>query len=140
VVEADPQILRQNPERDLVLETGDAIFIPKRPNFVLTAGDLLNPGALQFRSGKSIEDYLDEAGGFQETADKNRVFVVFPNGVAQPVSLSRWSRNASMVPPGSTIVVPKDVNPLRTLNIVREISDVISNLAVSAASIAVISR
>lgn len=83
VVEADPQILRQNPERDLVLETGDSIFIPKRPNFVLTAGDLLNPGALQFRSGKSIEDYLDEAGGFQETADKNRVFIVFPNGVAQ---------------------------------------------------------
>ncbi len=140
VVEADPVVLRQSPERNLALEGGDAIFMPKRPNFVLMAGDVLNPGALQFRPGKTIEDYLAETGGFQETADKGRVFIVFPNGVAEPVSLSRWSRNSIMVPPGSTIVVPKDVNPLETLNIVREITQVLSNLAVSAASVAVISR
>ncbi|GER01339.1 sugar transporter [Iodidimonas gelatinilytica] len=140
VVEADPRVLQQEPDRDLVLEGGDSIFMPKRPNFVLTAGDLLNPGALQFRPGKTLEDYLGEAGGFQETADKGRVFIVFPNGVAQPVTMSRWSRSSVMVPPGSTIVVPKDVNPLQTLNIVREIAGVLSNLAVSAASIAVISR
>lgn len=140
VVEADPVMLRQSPERNLALEGGDAIFMPKRPNFVLMAGDVLNPGALQFRPGKTVEDYLAETGGFQETADKGRVFIVFPNGVAEPVSLSRWSRNSIMVPPGSTIVVPKDVNPLETLNIVREITQVLSNLAVSAASVAVISR
>ena len=140
VVEADPVVLRQSPEKNLTLEGGDAIFMPKRPNFVLTAGDVLNPGALQFRPGKTVEDYLAEAGGFQETADEGRVFIVFPNGVSQPVSLSRWSRNSIMVPPGSTIVVPKDVNPLETLNIVREITQVLSNLAVSAASVAVISR
>lgn len=139
VVEADPVILQREPEHDLLLEGGDALFMPKRPNFVLMAGDLLNPVALQFAPGKRIEDYLDETGGFQETADRGRVFIVFPNGVAQPVALSRWSRSNVMVPPGSTIVVPKDVNPLETLNIVREITTVLSNLAVSAASIAVIS-
>lgn len=139
VVEADPAVLHREPDRDMILEGGDAIFMPKRPNFVMTAGDLLNPGALQFHPGKTIEDYLDETGGFQETADEGRVFVVFPNGVAQPVVFSRWTRADIMIPPGSTIVVPKDVNPLETLNIIREITAVLSNLAVSAASIAVIS-
>lgn len=138
VVEANPAVLRANPERDIVLEGGDSVFMPSRPNFVLTAGDLLNPGALQFDPGKGVESYLAEAGGFQETADDGRVFVVLPNGVARPVTLSLWTTPDIDIPPGSTIVVPKDVNPLETLNIVREITNVLSNLAISAASIAVI--
>jgi len=139
VVEADPTVLRANPERDIALEGGDSVFMPRRPNFVLTAGDLLNPGALQFTPGKEVEDYLAEAGGFQETADDGRVFVVLPNGVAKPITFSLWTAPDVDIPPGSTIVVPKDVDPLETLNIVREFTSVLSNLAVSAASIAVIS-
>lgn len=139
VIEADPAVLRLEREKDFILESGDTLFMPKRPNFVLTAGDLLNPGALQFRPGKSLDDYLDEAGGFQRSADENRVFVVYPNGVAQPVTLSLWTRSRVDLPPGSTIVVPKDVNPLATLNIVTSLTQVLSGLALSAASIAVIS-
>ncbi len=140
VVEADPAMLELEPAKDLVLEGGDALFMPKRPNFVIVAGDVLNPGALQFEPGKQVEDYLDEAGGFQETADKGRVFVVYPNGVAKPVTRSLWARSNIEIMPGTTIVVPKDVNPFETLNIVRDITQVLSSLAVSAASIAVISR
>ena len=140
VVEADPAMLELEPAKDLVLEGGDALFMPKRPNFVIVAGDVLNPGALQFEPGKEVEDYLEEAGGFQETADKGRVFVVYPNGVAKPVTMSLWTRSNIEIVPGTTIVVPKDVNPFKTLNIVRDITQVLSSLAVSAASIAVISR
>ncbi len=140
VIEADPAVLRGHPELDTVLEAGDTIYIPKRPNFVLVIGDVLNPGALQFAPNKTVEDYIDEAGGFQLTADKSRVFVVYPNGVAQPVKVSSWLRESVTVPPGTTIVVPKDVDPLKTLDLVRDITQVLSQLAVSAASIAVISR
>lgn len=140
VVEADPAVLALEPAKDLVLEAGDMLFMPKRPNFVIVAGDVLNPGALQFEPGKQVEDYLDEAGGYQETADKGRVFVIYPNGVAKPVTMSLWARSDIEIVPGTTIVVPKDVNPFETLNIVRNITQVLSSLAVSAASIAVISR
>ncbi len=140
VIEADPAVLRDRPDLDLVLEAGDAIYMPKRPNFVLVVGDVLNPGALQFQPGKTVEDYIDEAGGMQLTADKGRVFVVYPNGVAQPVKISAWLREDVTLPPGSTIVVPKDVDPLKTLDLVRDITQVMSQLAVSVASIAVISR
>jgi len=140
VIEADPTVLRAHPELDTVLEAGDTLYIPKRPNFVLVIGDVLNPGALQFSPDKTVEDYIDEAGGFQLTADKGRAFIVYPNGVAQPVHVSSWLRESITVPPGTTIVVPKDVDPLKTLDLVRDITQVLSQLAVSAASIAVISR
>lgn len=141
VIEADPRVLSERPDLDTILEGGDEILIPKRPNYVLLIGDVLNPGALQFVAGKSVKSYLREGGGIQSTADDDRIFVVYPNGAAKPVKLSSWGFNTgAMVPPGTAIVVPKDVQPIDTLNLVRDISTIIGQLAVSAASIAVISR
>jgi hypothetical protein len=53
VIEADPTVLQVRPELDVVLEPGDRIYMPKRPNFVSIIGDVLNPGALQFLPGTS---------------------------------------------------------------------------------------
>ena len=138
VIEADPTVLQVRPEFDTVLEPGDKIFIPKRPNSVLVTGDLLNPGALQFISGQRADEYIRQAGGFQLSADQDRVFVVYPNGVAQPVSVSVWNYNPSQVPPGSTIVVPKDPAPLDIFTFAKDIGALVSQLAITAASLAVI--
>ena len=138
VVESDPRVLTKRPDLDNVLEAGDALLMPKRPNFVILSGDVLNPGALQFVAGKRVEDYLAETGGLLATADKKRVFLVYPNGVAQPVRFSVWSRNNLSVPPGSTIVVPKDTSPLTALEIVRDVSSILGQLALTAASLAVV--
>lgn len=138
VIEADPTVLKVRPEFDTVLEPGDKIFIPKRPNSVLVTGDLLNPGALQFISGQRADEYIRQAGGFQLSADQDRVFVVYPNGVAQPVSVSVWNYNPSQVPPGSTIVVPKNPAPLDIFTFAKDIGALVSQLAITAASLAVI--
>ncbi len=141
VIESDPVVLSLDPGKDTVLEAGDSLFMPKRPNFIVTVGDVLNPSALQFVPGKGVSSYLDEVGGFTRAADEDRVFVVYPNGVAKPISLASWGgdRNLS-VPPGSAIVVPTDLSPYDSLTLVREIGDIFRNLAVSAASIAVLVR
>ena len=140
VIEADPSVLRARPEFDIVLEPGDRLLIPKRPNFVTVIGDVLNPGAMQFISGSRADIYIRQAGSYQQSADEDRVFVVFPNGSAEPLALSPWNFNPVQIPPGSTIVVPKDPTPLDLLTVVREGADLISKIAVTAASLAVISR
>ncbi len=141
VIEADPTVLQVRPEFDLVLEPGDTIFMPKRPNSVLVIGDVLSPGSLQFVAGMRFEAYVRQAGGFQRSADEDRVFVVYPNGVAQQVTTSAWTfAPPAQIPPGSTIVVPKDPAPLGGLVLVRELATLISQIAVTAASLAVISR
>jgi polysaccharide biosynthesis/export protein len=140
VIEADPTALQVRPEFDVVLEPGDRIYMPKRPNFVTIIGDVLNPGALQFVPGTSAEKYIRQAGGFQASADEDRVFVVYPNGVAEPIGVNPWNFSPVQIPPGSTIVVPKDPAPLDIFTLVREGSSIVSQLAVTAASLAVISR
>ncbi|MEM9880208.1 MAG: capsule biosynthesis GfcC family protein [Pseudomonadota bacterium] len=81
---------------------------------------------------------LAETGGIQVSADEKRLFVVYPNGVAKPVSRRLWRSSNEVLPPGSTIVVPKDTDPLAALELTREVTAILSQLTLSAASLAVI--
>jgi protein involved in polysaccharide export with SLBB domain len=140
VIEADPRVLAVRPDLDTVLESGDALVMPKRPNFVLALGDVSNPGALQFIPGKRAGDYLRESGGLQSSADGKRAFLVLPNGAAQPVSNSHgWSDGRDVVvPPGSTIIVPKNIDPLYKLDVARDVAGIVGGLIQSVATLAIL--
>ena len=139
VVEADPRVLERRPDLDTVLESGDAITVPKRPNFVLALGDISNPGALQFAPNKSLGAYLRETGGLQSSADRNRIFIVLPDGTATPAAAGGWSRvEGNTIPPGSTIIVPKNIDPLYKLDVVRDISTIVASLLTSVATVAIL--
>ncbi len=140
VVEADPRVLELRPDLDTVLEPGDTVFMPKRPNFVLTLGDVLNPTALQFSSRKSVKDYLGESGGVQSTADDERIFIVYPNGIAEPVKTSFWGKSQQILPPGSAIVVPKNIDPLYKLTIASTITQIVSQVASALATVVILAR
>ncbi len=141
VIEADPLKLSLSPALDTVLEAGDSLYMPKRPNFIIAMGDVLNPGALQFIPGKGISEYIDEVGRYTRSADEGRIYIVYPNGVAKPINLSSWGGDRDIsIPPGTAIVVPTDLSPYDTLSLVKEIGGIFQNLAVSAASIAVLIR
>jgi protein involved in polysaccharide export with SLBB domain len=138
VIEADPTVLAQRADLDTVLDAGDSIYMPKRPNFVLVLGDVNNPGAVQFTSGDSAKKYMAAAGGIQRTGDDDHIYVVMPNGLAQPVKSSVWRRTAFAIPPGSTIIVPKNLDPLMTLDLVRDITSIVGSLVTSVATVAIL--
>lgn len=139
VVEADPRVLELRPDLDTILESGDSLYVPKRPNYVLALGDVNNPGALQFVAGKPAGTYVREAGGTLSTADDGRIFMVLPNGMAQPVRSGGWGGNVGATPPpGTTIIVPKNIDPLYRLSVIRDVTTIIAQLATSVATVAVL--
>ncbi|BAI71964.1 polysaccharide export outer membrane protein [Azospirillum sp. B510] len=140
VVEADPAVLRGRPELDPLLEPDDRILIPKRPLTVAVSGEVLHPTAAQFVSGKTAEDYLNEAGGPTREADTGRSFLVLPDGRARPLALSSWNHRVDAIPPGSILVVPRDPRPFDGLDATKAIGNILSQLAITAASISVITR
>ena len=131
-VELDPAILSTRPELDMLLEHGDRIYIPKRPLTVRVSGEVLSAANLQFIAEKDPLDYIHEAGGFTFHADKNRTFVLYPNGSAQPINVSNWNHKPIFIPPGSTIIVPRDPKPFSFLESAKEIGQILSNLAVTS--------
>jgi len=140
VIEADPAVLEVKPELDLILEPGDTLTMPKRPSFVTVSGEVLNPGSEEFTAGLDVSDYLRRAGGYTQNADQSHVFVIYPNGAAQPVRQSFWNFTPLKIPPGSTIIVPRDTSPYDNLGLATALAQIVGQVAITGASLAVIGR
>jgi protein involved in polysaccharide export with SLBB domain len=140
VVEANPVVLAARPELDVLLEPGDLIAIPKRPNEVTVVGAVLNPGSLQFTTGWRAGEYVQASGGQQRFADGGRAFIVLPNGQSAPAGLGSWQAGGPPVPPGSLVVVPQDPSPYETWGFVRDLTQVLGQVSISAAALSVIAR
>ena len=138
VIESDQRVVALRPDLDTVLESGDTLYVPKRPNYVLALGDVSNPGALQFIAGKTAIDYIGETGGTSKTADKRRIFLVLPDGTAQPLRHLKSINSKVVVPPGSTIIVPKDIDPLFTLDLIRDVTGIFGTLIQSVATVSIL--
>ena len=121
-----------------MLETGDKITWPQRAPIVRVMGEVQSAATLQFVTGKKAATYLAEAGGYTAFADAGRAFVLLPDGRARPLSASSWNRDDTSIPPGSTLIVPRDAKPLDTLQMTTAVGNIIGQIAITAASIATI--
>lgn len=62
------------------LEDGDVIVIPQLSDVVTIAGEVQIPQAIVYSPAASPIDYIAQAGGFSERADKKRIALLKPNG------------------------------------------------------------
>lgn len=130
-IEGDPALLFSRPEQDILLEGGDRIFVPRRPSTVRVRGEVLSPANLKFESGKRPSDYITEAGGMTHYADQGRAFVLYPDGSAAPLKGATWRHSKIMVPPGSTIIVPRDPKPFDFIDSAGKLTQIFANLALT---------
>ena len=133
VTEFDTDLLNRSPEKDILLESGDRIFVPERSSTITVSGQVLSPTSFSFDPSLKVNNYIQLAGGFSEDADKNRTLVIYPNGMATRV---RTWPNSPDLSPGTTLVVPRDPNPFDWLVFSQVLFPIISNFATSAAAIA----
>ena len=133
VAEFDIDTLEQYPERDLLLESGDRIFIPERPSTITVSGQVLSPTSFTFNPSLKVKNYIDLAGGYSDGADRRKTLVIYPDGRASRVA--SWPNSPDLAP-GTTLVVPRDPNPFDWLVFSQVLFPIISNFATSAAAIA----
>ncbi len=119
---------------DLVLEVGDSITVPERPQTVSVIGGVRNPAIFTYQAGLEANDYLTLAGGLTRHARKDEGYVVRANGSAD-LSLK------SPLGVGDTIVIPERIEPeTRTLPVLVTLSAIFASLATAALAIVVIDR
>lgn len=102
----------QGTAADVEVRPGDSLFIPKRPNFVMVAGQVYNPTAISFSQGKHAGWYLRQAGGPTSLANKRDIFVIRANGTVVGKGSGEWwsgSVMSAVLQPGDTIYVPDKV-------------------------------
>ncbi len=95
----------ENTPADLELRAGDTLFIPRRPNFVLIAGQVYNPSAVTYRPGKDASWYLERAGGATRWGSRRDAYVVRADGSV----IGRGDPLSHQMQPGDSIVVPEKI-------------------------------
>lgn len=139
-IAADPAMLAANPALDPLLEAGDVVYIPQRPYSIAVLGEVLQPGSVPFRPELSASDFIDQAGGYSQFADKSETIVVLPDGSARRVESSWFNFGGDSIPPGSTIYVARDISGIDIHEIIVDTATIFSQLATSAAALAVLSK
>ena len=70
---------------NVILTAGDSINIPEYNPIVRVEGAVNSPGAVAYTPGKSLDWYVNAAGGYAGNGDNRRAYVTQPNGKREGV-------------------------------------------------------
>ena len=102
-IDLEEALANPGSDADIVLRDGDAIMVPEYINTIRVSGNVLYPNTVSYDPKLTVNDYIDQAGGFGFKAKRNRVYIVYMNGkVAKARNSSR-----KVVAPGCEIIVPE---------------------------------
>jgi protein involved in polysaccharide export with SLBB domain len=143
--EFDIDVIKASPLLDTTLDDGDEIIIPTLTQQVYIYGEVNNPGAIRYKSGQSVNEYLINSGGQLESADSENIFVIHPNGEINRISNARLSflnnrSNDILIYPGSVIYIPRKVFTRDPAMIASIWAPIVSALALSLTSLSVLDR
>ena len=102
---------------DLLVQSGDTLFIPKKLETVRLRGQLLNPTTVRHQKNKSTKYYINNAGGFKPRADKSKTYVIYPNGLARATKKFLIFNIYPKVVAGSEIIVPQKLEKKSSVGI-----------------------
>ncbi len=86
---------------DITLMPGDSIIVKEKTLTVNIAGEVYNPGLIEFKKNKSVNSYINDAGGITEKGNKNGIVIIYANGVTIP---KKWYFSPRITD-GCTIIV-----------------------------------
>jgi len=135
VTSLEPLEIKKDLTKNILLESGDIIYMPKMLSTVTVIGSVLNPVTVPYSPRLKVSDYIKLAGGYKDYADSSKTYVILPNGMSISPGFSIFNKPGSQILPGSSIIVPRKARPLSGLALVEAISPVLANLSITMASI-----
>lgn len=122
---------------DLELQGGDQLSVPSDPGGVNVIGDVYNQNTIVTQAGRSVKWYLNQVGGPTGDADLDGVYVVKVDGsVTSQTNSSKFlfynSFWGKALDSGDTVIVPKQYEKTAWLRNIKDIAQVIGNIAVTA--------
>ncbi|MBR5541950.1 MAG: SLBB domain-containing protein [Bacteroides sp.] len=134
-IDLEKALANPGSDADIVLREGDQLIIPELINTVKINGAVMFPNTVSYIKGRSVKDYISQAGGFANGARKTKAFIIYMNG--QVAEVRGAGRN--QIEPGCEIIVPiKDKTKADRWNLqaILGIASSIGSLGLTAASVA----
>lgn len=108
---------------DVHLQDGDIITLPQRTDAILISGEVYIPQSLVYVSGRTVEDYIQAAGGFSQHANEDHILVARQNGEV------RDAENVKLLPGDQILVLPKVET--KNLQIASTVTQILYQIAVA---------
>ncbi|HAW19282.1 MAG TPA: polysialic acid transporter [Flavobacteriales bacterium] len=116
--------------RDIRLEEDDRIVIPGNSKLVMVQGEVTFPNTQVFRKDGKLMKYIDNAGGFTENAEKDKIVILRANGQVDLARKRLFGLLQNKVNPGDEVMVLPKVDK-KYFPLVRDTSQIIYNLAIA---------
>ena len=118
---------------DIVLEDEDKLIVPEKPQQIQVIGSVYNQTAFVYDTGGTVSSYVAKAGGMTRDADKDEMYILKVDGTAISKRasggfLSSWG----VLDPGDTIVIPEKIEKIAWLREIKDITQILYQLAVTA--------
>lgn len=108
---------------DVRLQDGDVVKIPETNDAILLSGEVTMPQAVVYTPGMSVEDYIEQAGGFTPRANDDGILVAHRNGAVIPAD------DAKLRAGDEIIVLPRA--PTSNLELAKSITQILYQVAVA---------
>jgi len=125
---------------DVELAGGDSLHVPSNPNSVHVLGNVYNPTTSLYEPWRNVRYYLDKVGGPTNEGDEDEMYLVKADGTVfsknQASSLLFYNGFlSSPVESGDTIIVPQKMERTAWLRDIKDITTIISQIAISAGTV-----
>ena len=107
-INLEEAISKPGSDADIVLREGDVISVPVMTSTVKINGAVMMPNTVTYKDGKNVRYYLNQAGGYSQSARKTKKFIIYMNGEVEKVK-----SRSKKVEPGCEIIVPNKVKQNR---------------------------
>jgi polysaccharide export outer membrane protein len=105
-LDLEKALQNKNASVNLFLEEGDRLVIPKEEQVVKLYGQVQNPTSVAFIPGFSFRDYIEQAGGFTDSAHVKRTYVRYANGMTDRTKSFLGMRFYPKADKGMEVFVP----------------------------------
>ena len=118
---------------DIVLEDEDMIIVPEKPQHIQVIGSVYNQTAFVYDPQGTVSTYISKAGGLTRDADKNEMYILKVDGSAvSKRAAGGFFSSWEVLDPGDTIVIPEKIEKIAWLREIKDITQILYQLAVTA--------
>ena len=125
---------------DLPLQDGDSIYIPRRPGTIDVLGSVFQQNAFVYRPQRTVNDYIQQAGGLTVNSDKSEMYIIRADGTAKSGQSSGWFSGVGglALNPGDTVVVPEKIDRSTFMQSLKEWTTIFYQFGLGAAGLKVL--
>jgi len=113
-------------QRNVLLEAGDVIVIPRATRVVRVGGEVMMSQAVIHRPNLTAEQYVEMAGGYSDRANDDEVIIIHADASVAIVDPD------TIIMPGDEILVPPEID-VKELQNAMDVMQIIYQVAVASA-------